>query len=200
MAGPDENFLSRWSRRKRADREGVPVEEPPPVAAAAASPAAAAPAPAAEAKPAPLPPVEDLTPESDFTPFMDREVDPGVRQQALKKLFADPRFNVMDMMDVYVDDYSRPDPIPESWMGQIAAMAGLGDVPGRLKAEQEARERAEAAAAGGAAPVEGGAASGPEAAAQEPENVLRDDQGQNETAPDRAGWATPEIPAQKQGD
>ena len=35
-----------------------------------------------------------------------------VRRAALKKLFSDPRFNVMDGLDVYIDDYSKTEPIP----------------------------------------------------------------------------------------
>jgi len=42
-----------------------------------------------------------------------------VRRAALKKLFSDPRFNVMDGLDVYVDDYSKSEPIPP------AMLAGL---------------------------------------------------------------------------
>jgi hypothetical protein len=144
MAGTDEDFLSRWSRRKREARSGT---------AADAAPAAAPPVPATAALPVTarepsetpdeLPPVDELTPESDFTPFMDGKVDPDLRRQALRKLFADPHFNVMDGLDVYIDDYSIPDPMPPEWLGQLAQMAGLGDVPGRLKAEREARELAE---------------------------------------------------------
>jgi hypothetical protein len=87
--------------------------------------------------------VESLTPESDFTPFMSPEVDGGVRRQALKTLFSDPRYNVMDMMDVYVDDYSKPDPIPESWMGKLEQLSRLGDRAGRDREEAE-RQRASA--------------------------------------------------------
>ncbi|MBK7659744.1 MAG: DUF3306 domain-containing protein [Betaproteobacteria bacterium] len=144
MAGSDEDFLSRWSRRKRAIRSGAPVEEGPPVANPALAQAGTAATPEGEAAPPePLPPVESLTPESDFTPFMDSKVDPGVRREALKKLFSDPRFNVMDRLDTYIDDYSIPDPLPPEWLGKIAALSGLGDVPGRQKAEREARELAE---------------------------------------------------------
>ena len=35
----------------------------------------------------------------------------SVTRTALKKLFSDPRFNVMDGLDVYIGDYSKPDPI-----------------------------------------------------------------------------------------
>ena len=43
-----------------------------------------------------------------------RDVAPDVKNAAMKKLFADPHFNVMDGMDTYIDDYSKPDPIPPS--------------------------------------------------------------------------------------
>ena len=64
--------------------------------------------------PAALPPIESLTHEADFTPFMARDVDPALRNQAMKKLFADPHygFDKMDKLDIYIDDYSKPDPIP----------------------------------------------------------------------------------------
>ena len=39
----------------------------------------------------------------------------------MKKLFADPHFNVMDRMDIYIDDYSKPDPIPAAMMRQLAS-------------------------------------------------------------------------------
>lgn len=137
MAGK-EDFLSRWSRRKVEARSGVPAEvTAPPVEKAAPAPSAEA-APLPVEKP-PLPAVESLTPESDFAPFMDPEVDGGVRRQALKTLFSDPRFNVMDMMDVYVDDYSKPDPIPESWMGKLEQLSRLGDRAGRDREEAERR-------------------------------------------------------------
>jgi hypothetical protein len=93
MAGDREDFLRRWSRRKLG------------AAAEAAAPKPPAPAPAAPE--APLPPVDSLTPESDFSAFMRAKVDEGVKRAALKKLFADPRFNVIDGLDVDIDDYSK---------------------------------------------------------------------------------------------
>jgi hypothetical protein len=113
----DENFLSRWSRRKHAAAAGVRSED----AAAATTPVppgAATPAPAASAEPAPpaeLPPVASLSIESDFAPFMAKEVDPSLQRAALRKLFQDERFNVMDGLDVYIDDYTKPAPIPQEW-------------------------------------------------------------------------------------
>ena len=47
---------------------------------------------------------------------MARDVAPEVRNAAMKKLFADPQFNVMDRLDTYIDDYSLPDPLPASML------------------------------------------------------------------------------------
>jgi Protein of unknown function (DUF3306) len=119
----DENFLSRWSRRKReAKVDTVPeeVEVPSTAATPVAIPADSKPAPE------PLPPIESLTSESDFTPFMKVEVDPALKRQAFKKLIEDPQFNVMDGLDVYIDDYSKPDPLPEGWLEKMNQLKHLG--------------------------------------------------------------------------
>lgn len=48
----------------------------------------------------------------DFSAFMQPGVDPAVQQAAMKKMFTDPHFNVMDGLDIYIGDYSKSDPIP----------------------------------------------------------------------------------------
>jgi len=103
MTEDKEPFLSRWSRLKIDAREAprdLPAEPP------------AAPPAKADESPAPLPKVEELTPESDFRPFMDAKVEPGTRREALKKLFADPHFNVPDPFEAYSEDYTKGEPIP----------------------------------------------------------------------------------------
>ena len=90
----------------------------------------------------PAPTLEDvqaLTPASDFSRFAARNVAPDVKNAAMKKLFADPRYNVMDGMDVYIDDYSKPDPIAPAVLRQLASARFLGLF------DQEEREEAEAA-------------------------------------------------------
>ncbi len=52
---------------------------------------------------------------------MARNVPPEVKNAAMKKLFADPHFNTMDMLDVYVDDYGKPDPMPASMLRQLVS-------------------------------------------------------------------------------
>jgi uncharacterized protein DUF3306 len=109
--------LRRWSRRKlEAARETAPREAAPTIGQEGKPrenvPVAAAPEAPAAALPPTLPPVESLTIDSDFTAFFQPQVDESLKRQALKKLFADPRFNVMDGLDVYIDDYTKSDPIP----------------------------------------------------------------------------------------
>jgi hypothetical protein len=68
---------------------------------------------------------EQLTPESDFTGFMARGVAPEVKNAAMKKLFADPHFNVMDRLDIYIDDYGLPDPLPLAMLRQMTSAKTL---------------------------------------------------------------------------
>lgn len=109
-----EAFLSRWSRLKR---EKEPAPERP--ADPAPAPASTAPAPATGEAGPQLPPVESISLETDIKPFLQPEVDDALRRVALKKLFQDPHFNVMDGLDVYIDDYNMPDPLPESVLEQL---------------------------------------------------------------------------------
>jgi len=147
-----ESFFSRWSKRKHASAAGrdAPTEEAVPAPAQTQSPtqathvAATSTTPATE--PAPLPEVSSLTPESDFTPFMSAEVDAATRRAALKTLFGDPRFNVMDGLDVYIDDYSKPDPLPEGWLDKLEQVKRLG-----IFREEEPPEAVRMAENGGAA-------------------------------------------------
>ncbi|MCP1173698.1 DUF3306 domain-containing protein [Ralstonia chuxiongensis] len=124
----DETFLSRWSRRKAAERRG----EPEPEAAPPAEPEPVVVPEASTAEPTPEAPppltLEDaakLTPSDDFAPFVAHGVDETVKRAALKKLFADPHFNVMDGLDTYIDDYSQPDPIPPEMLRELRHTAGL---------------------------------------------------------------------------
>ena len=63
--------------------------------------------------------VAQLTRDSDYTGFVARGVTPEVKNAALKKLFTDPHFNVMDGLDTYIGDYNTPDPLPEGMLRQM---------------------------------------------------------------------------------
>ena len=97
MARDDQDFLRRWSRRKRAAVAEKPVK-------------------AVEATPAELPPVESLTFESDFAAYLRSNAEESVKRAALKKLLHDPRFNAMDGLDTYIDDYTKNEGISEEML------------------------------------------------------------------------------------
>lgn len=104
----------------------APGAEPAPAGITAQPLSPASPAAAPEPPPLTLDDVRQLTPDADFTPFVARDVAPEVRNAAFKKLFADPKFNVMDGLDIYIDDYSKPDPLPASLARQLVSARSLG--------------------------------------------------------------------------
>src|SRR5215813_7177830 len=127
--------LRRWAQRKLEAARAEAVAAAPaatrasPLATTANPPATTAP-PALQAAEQPvLPPIESLTIDSDFTLFMQPNVDAAVRRAALKQLFRDPRFNVMDGLDTYVDDYTKADPIPEDMLKQLAHAQAIFNPP-----------------------------------------------------------------------
>jgi Protein of unknown function (DUF3306) len=136
-----ENFFSRWSRRK----QGLETKElsPAPAAPAVAAPVHEATVPVGpvdvaaskQAKSAeselqqPLPTmadVEHLTPSSEYQGFMRQGVPGEVRNAAMKKLFTDPHFNVMDGLDIYIGDYNTPDPLPAGMLEKMVGAQLLG--------------------------------------------------------------------------
>jgi hypothetical protein len=159
MTSEPESFLARWSRRKR---EAVREPERPAEAAAPEAPVAASatsdhesvarvapvPSPAVARDPAattevPLPSIDSLDGlRSDYQAFFQQPVDDELRRAALKKLFADPHFNQMDMLDVYVDDYTQFEPLPAALRLRLPSARGF-----LLDSEREAVEAAEAASA-----------------------------------------------------
>jgi hypothetical protein len=127
-----EPFLARWSRLKQE--------------AAAAPPAPPEPAPAGGPAPE-LPPVEKLTLDSDFSAFLHPRVEERLKREALRKLFADPHFSRMDGLDVYIDDYNLPDPLPEGMLEKLTQYRTLRDQRRATEEERAAREKGDAAAA-----------------------------------------------------
>ena len=102
MAEEKATFLGRWSRLKE---DKTKEEAKPPVAK--------------KDEPAPvLPPIEQLKPDSDFTPFMDPRTDKTTRREALKKLFADAHFNAPDPFEPYSRDFNE-DPIPHEMLQKL---------------------------------------------------------------------------------
>jgi hypothetical protein len=119
-------FLSRWSRRKIEARHAGEEAKPAGLPEAAAPAARSGPGESPEAAPAPLPTIDELRGlESEYRDFLRPGVDETLRCTALKKLFQDPHFNVMDGLDTYIDDYTKEDPIPEAMLKTLNQAKGL---------------------------------------------------------------------------
>ena len=136
MSENEGGFFSRWSQRKQAVKLGLAEEEKTqpknlePVQSKAA-PLATLHQDATDnkAEPVKLPTladVEQLTPQSDFSSFMSQGVTPEVRNAAMKKLFTDPHYNVMDGLDIYIGDYNTPDPMPAGMLAKMVGAQFLG--------------------------------------------------------------------------
>jgi hypothetical protein len=128
--------LKRWSQRKRAAAREMPAAPiPAPATSVPAATDVADPASTPPVEAAPLPPVESLTFESDFSAFMQPKVAEDTKRAALRKLFSDPSFNVMDGLDIYVGDYTQADPMPAGMLEKLSAVYAMLDpvVPERLE-------------------------------------------------------------------
>jgi Protein of unknown function (DUF3306) len=142
----DEGFVSRWARRKAQARSGTVADDPPPPAPQVEPPAVAPAVPVPTAPPAslaaqaeaavdappppPLPTLDDVaalaSDAADFSRFVAPQVSAEVRNAAMKKMFTAPHFNLMDGLDVYIDDYSQPDPMPQSMLRSLVQSKVLG--------------------------------------------------------------------------
>lgn len=84
----------------------------------------------------PLPTQDDLdqlTHESDFSVFMGKGVDEGIKRSAMKKLFSDPQFNIMDGLDIYIDDYTKFEAMTPSVLASLNHVKNLLDPLSRLE-------------------------------------------------------------------
>lgn len=136
------SFLQRWSRRKQAVQAGVvPTEAAAegatqlaaidPQRAAQASPGRSAdrsadPSTDTDTKHTELPSLDSLQGlQSDYLDFMQPKVTQQLKRAALKKLFADPHFNVIDRFEAYSEDYTQADPIPAAMLRGLNQAKGL---------------------------------------------------------------------------
>jgi len=127
-----DGFLSRWSKRKAGqDAKPDEVSQEPTQPVVPVTPEVQAPPPVT------LEDVEKIDRfDPDFSAFMRPDVDPAVQQAALKKMFSDPHFNVMDGLDIYIDDYSNPELLkPEMLKGLVQSeLLGIFNKPEELAA------------------------------------------------------------------
>ncbi|MGV3743300.1 MAG: DUF3306 domain-containing protein [Burkholderiaceae bacterium] len=183
----NENFLQRWARRKAEYKNGdARPEENGHVAEQASAPHSADLMP--EDGAAPLPTLEDvarLSADSDYSRFVSRSIDKTVRRAALKKLFSDPHFNVMDGLDIYIDDYNKASPLTP------AMLAGLKHTESLFEAIKKEAEKAEPVPAADLEANDASLARGPDSSfdqdASEPESAQQDQANVAQQASDASG-------------
>ena len=161
MAASD--FFNRWS--KRPDSPGT--DAPQPMATSISSPSSA-PQPGPQ-DPATLEQAQRLTPQDDFRAFVRPEVAPEVRNTAMRQLFSDPHFNVMDGLDIYIDDYNRPDPLPLDDLKRMVSAQAMR----LLKSESESESESESATGVSAAAGDALSESNPENSRDDPDLRLQ---------------------------
>ena len=117
-----DGFLGRWSKRKAGidEKQDSSLEKK---VEAPKEESSAFPVEKPLEEVAPPATLEDVAKidrfDPDFSAFMKPDVDPLVQQAALKKMFTDPHFNIMDGLDIYIDDYSKPDPLPPGMLERM---------------------------------------------------------------------------------
>lgn len=99
----EESFARRWSRRKAEERQET--ADPPDDESTELAPTPESPPP--DEEPPDLPPIESLTAESDFTPFLRDKVPEALRKAALRKLWrSDPVLANLDGLNDYDEDFT----------------------------------------------------------------------------------------------
>ncbi len=148
-----EDFFSRWAKKNQEAQEAKSAE---PVAPPAPDPY--------EGRTPTQEDLDQLSPQGDFSAFMKQGVDENLKRSALKKLFSDPHFNIMDGLDIYIDDYNKSDPIPPEMMAMLQHAKGLLDPEGLkdqpVMALRSARDSTPGDVASGGAPAASEAEAG----------------------------------------
>ena len=128
-----EDFFSRWSKRK-GEALDAPVTSPAENSADLSREHSAD--VTRPEVPQALPTqqdVEQLTQDSDYSVFMAQGVDESVRRSAMKKLFSDPHFNIMDGLDVYIEDFTKFEPISPAMLASLSHAKNLLDPLSQLQ-------------------------------------------------------------------
>jgi len=140
----DESFVTRWSRRKRQAAEADESLAP---GARETSPEEEAPEPPVLTD-EDMPPVESITDDADVSGFLSAGVSESLRRQALRRLFAMPKFQIKDGLDDYDGEYRNFTPLGDTVTSDMKLqaerrLAGVREEVDRPRAEEAEPERPE---------------------------------------------------------
>lgn len=129
MSQQDDDFLSRWSRRKRAAE--APLQEAPALQDAVPPPPEPEVAPLADEELAALPRIEDLTEGSDIRAFLRPGVPTALQSAALRRMW---------MLTPAIRDYRDP-AVDYAWDWNVpGGVPGGGPGPSPERATQMLRD------------------------------------------------------------
>src|ERR1700680_4461162 len=138
----DEEFLARWSRRKREAK--IAVDAPPPAETPTPAPPGTAETPAdTEVDLSSLPPIESITGATDVTAFLRKGIPPELSRAALRRAWAsDPAIRDFVGLAENAWDFNDPNAMPgfgplncsEEQLGELVdrIVGGVGGAADRL--------------------------------------------------------------------
>ena len=105
MADNPNTPIRRWSQRKTEARQAQTPEVPKKIEPSSETPSSDRDTPSDASS---LPPVENLTADSDFTPFFQTGVPSALKKAALRKLWSsDPVLANVDGLNDYDEDFAK---------------------------------------------------------------------------------------------
>ena len=134
ITNEDDNFLTRWSRRKQESRQpGSMIDELTAEPSEKTTEKSITPRDYTDED---MPALESLTEESDYSCFLSPKVSETLRKKALRILFSSPGLNVCDGLDDYDEDYTSFEKMGDIITADIRhQMDRLAAKPSELSAE-----------------------------------------------------------------
>lgn len=211
--GEERSFYGRWSRRKHLARTGQSLPEAPDPHVLLRQPEAQAqPLPVSDAEPdaepgaelesgepappeltdADMPALETLGADDDYSGFMSPGVSEALRAKALRKLFMSSKFNVVDGLNDYDDDFTTFEALGDIITSDMRHRMEVEAEKARAKAEEEAEREASAA------PAEDAEAA--PAAQERADAAVEDTRGEHSQLPDGARVDGGSVDERPEGD
>lgn len=134
-----ESFLGRWSRRKRHARTHPEHKESAesPVTEQFDAGITEESEPERVLTDEDMPPLESLDQDSDYSGFLSPGVSDALRNAALKRMFLSPKYNIVDGLDDYADDFTKFEPLGDIITADMRHQMELAEERAKKALEEE---------------------------------------------------------------
>ncbi len=172
----EEGFFRRWSSRKRRARRGEADESVSASRSEDTKPdqvdeSSGSDEPERVLTDEDMPPIESLTEDSDYSPFMSPGVSDSLRRLALRKMFLSSKYNFTDGLDDYADDFTKFAPLGNIVTADMRHQMEMQAQRAKEKLEEEARAAMDETRSGEDAEAETAAAEQHAGESVEPERA-----------------------------